>query len=242
MSPAPPLTTDCCLFLDLDGTLLALRDDPATIRADPVLLALLQDCRARLGGALAIISGRPIADLDACFAPLHLAAAGIHGVERRGADGAATMLPVETGKLREVARQLHEDMEDMPMALLEDKGASLALHWRRAPQYAPALRRLATHTLQRLGSAFRLLEGNCVIELLPRVANKGDAVRAFLGEAPFAGRKPVVVGDDLTDMPGFAAARAAGGYGIAVGDRVSAEYHLGDVEAVRTWLGGGNGT
>jgi trehalose 6-phosphate phosphatase len=240
MSPVPPLTADCCLFLDLDGTLLDLRDDPATIRADPGLLALLQYCNTRLGGALAVISGRPIADLDACFEPLRFAAAGIHGVERRGADGAATMLPVDAGKLRASVRQLRADMEDMPMALLEDKGASLALHWRRAPQQAAGLRRLAMHTLQTLGPAFRLLEGNCVIELLPRDANKGEAVRAFLREPPFLGRKPVFVGDDLTDMPGFAAAREAGGYGIAVGERVSAEYRFGDVEAVRAWLGGGN--
>ncbi len=106
MSPVPPLTADCCLFLDLDGTLLDLRDDPATIRADPALLALLRSIAARrLGGALAIISGRPIADLDACFEPLRFAAAGIHGVERRGADGAATMLPVDAGKLRATVRQ-----------------------------------------------------------------------------------------------------------------------------------------
>lgn len=238
MSPVPPLTADCCLFLDLDGTLLDLRDDPATIRADPALLALLQECSARLGGALAIISGRPIADLDACFEPLHFPAAGIHGVERRGADGAATMLPVDAGRLRTTVRELRAEMEEMPMSVLEDKGASLALHWRRAPQHAPALRRLAAHTLQHLGPAFRLLEGNCVIELLPRAANKGDAVRAFLREPPFRGRRPVVVGDDLTDMPGFAAAREAGGFGIAVGERVSAEYRFDDVEAVRAWLGG----
>lgn len=239
MHSVPPLTNDCCLFLDLDGTLLHLRDDPATIRADAALLALLENCAARLGGALAIISGRPIADLDACFEPLRFAAAGIHGVERRGADGTTTTLRVtQSDKLRNAATQLRKDMEDMPMSVLEDKGASLALHWRRAPQDAPALRQLATATLQQLGPAFRLQEGNCVTELLPRAVNKGEAVHAFLREAPFLGRKPVFVGDDLTDLPGFAAVRAAGGHGIAVGERVSADYRLVDVDAVRAWLGG----
>ncbi len=237
MISAPLLTNDCCLFLDLDGTLLHLRDDPATIRADAALLALLEHCAVRLGGALAIISGRPIADVDACFEPLHLAVAGIHGVERRSTDGATTRLQVDVERLRGAATQLRADMEDKPMSILEDKGASLALHWRRAPQDAPALRALALDTLQQLGPAFRLLEGNCVVELLPRAVNKGEAVRAFLREPPFFGRKPVFVGDDLTDLPGFDAVRAAGGHGIAVGERVAAEYRLADVDAVRGWLG-----
>jgi trehalose 6-phosphate phosphatase len=236
MNPVPTLANDSCLFLDLDGTLLHLRDDPASIRADPELLALLEACARRLDGALAIISGRPIADLDACFDPLRFAAAGIHGVERRRADGGTSALPVNTAKLREAAAQLRMEMKDMPMSLLEDKGASLALHWRRAPQDAPALRQLAAHALQELGPAFRLLEGSCVVELLPRPANKGDAVRAFLQEAPFRGRTPVYVGDDLTDTPAFAAAREAGGHGIAVGHRVSAAYRFDGVDDVRAWL------
>lgn len=240
MSTAPPLNADNCLFLDLDGTLLDLRDDPATIHADVALLALLNDCVQRLGGALAVISGRPIADLDLCFEPLRLAAAGIHGLERRSADGTTAVLPSNVAKLRGAALRLAAAMKDLPQSQLEDKGVSLALHWRRAPQHATALRQLARDALAQLGSSYRLLEGNCVVELLPRMANKGDAVRAFLGEAPFQGRRPVFVGDDLTDLPGFAAARVAGGYGIAVGDRVSADYHCGDVAAVRDWLGRGD--
>ncbi len=213
MGPVPPLHQDNCLFLDLDGTLLALRDDPAVIRADAALLELLAQCAARLHGALAIISGRPIADIDASFHPLRFAAAGIHGLERRDANGNTTTPQPDTARLRDTALQLRRELEEMPMSQLEDKGASLALHWRRAPQDAPALRILATHALQKLGPAYRLLEGNCVVELLPSTANKGAAVRAFLDEQPFRGRKPVFVGDDLTDVPGFTAAREAGGHG-----------------------------
>lgn len=236
MTAAPKLAAGDCVFLDLDGTLLHLRDDPAPVRADAGLLALLQVCAARLDGALAIVSGRPIADLDVSFAPLHLPAAGIHGLQHRGADGVTTTLPVDTAPLRAAARRLALAMEEMPMTHLEDKGASLALHWRRAPHREAALRELAARTLQELGSDFRLLEGDCVVEVVPRTANKGDAVRAFMGEPPFRGRRPVFIGDDLTDLPGFSAARDAGGFGIAVGPRVAADYHFADVEAVRAWL------
>jgi trehalose 6-phosphate phosphatase len=236
MNAAPPLADDNCLFLDLDGTLLHLRDDPATIPADPALLKLLADCATRLDGALAIISGRPIADLDICFAPLHFAAAGIHGAQRRGASGNVVSGAANDARLRDVAKRIARAMEDLPMTQLEDKGASLALHWRRAPRHASALRQLAEAALRDLGRGYRLLEGNCVVELLPQGVDKGDAVRAFLQEPPFRGRRPVFVGDDTTDLPGFAAARDAGGHGIAVGDRVAADYRFDNVDAVRDWL------
>jgi trehalose 6-phosphate phosphatase len=236
MVEVPPLAADDCIFLDLDGTLLALRDDPVIVHADADLCSLLAQCAARLGGALAIVSGRPIADLDACFEPLRFPAAGVHGVEHRAADGVTTSLPTETSRLRPTARRLATAMEAIPMSFLEDKGASLALHWRRAPQGAAAMRGLAQEALAELGPTFRLLEGNCVVEVLPAAANKGDAVRTFLHEAPFSGRRPVYIGDDVTDLPGFDAAREAGGYGIAVGSRVTADFHLQDVEAVRGWL------
>jgi trehalose 6-phosphate phosphatase len=206
------------------------------VRADAGLLELLEACAARLGGALAIVSGRPIGDLDVSFAPLRLPAAGIHGLQHRGANGVTTTLPVDTAPLRAAARRLALAMEEMPMTHLEDKGASLALHWRRAPHSETALRGLAARTLQELGPGYRLLEGDCVVELLPRVANKGDAVRDFLREPPFRGRRPLFIGDDLTDIPGFAAARERGGIGIAVGNRVAADYQFADVEAVRGWL------
>ncbi|MET0280060.1 MAG: trehalose-phosphatase [Steroidobacteraceae bacterium] len=236
MVQVPPLAPADCIFLDLDGTLLALRDDPLIVHADAALCELLARCASRLDGALAIVSGRPIADLDACFEPLRFPAAGVHGVEHRAADGVTTSLPTETARLRPAARKLATAMEAIPMSYLEDKGASLALHWRRAPAGAAALRGLAQEALAELGPSFRLLEGNCVVEVLPAAANKGDAVRAFLREAPFSGRRPVYIGDDVTDLPGFDAAREAGGYGIAVGSRVAADHHLPDVDAVRCWL------
>jgi trehalose 6-phosphate phosphatase len=236
MTVVPPLAADHCVFLDLDGTLLALRDDPVIRRADASLLALLDSCSQYLQGAMAIVSGRPISDLDACFDPVRFPAAGVHGMEHRNADGVTTSLPSESARLRGAARELAQSMEAIPMSYLEDKGTSLALHWRRAPEWEGVLRELAERALDGLGPTFRLLEGNCVIELLPRAANKGDAVKKFMQEPPFSGRRPIYIGDDVTDLPAFEAARESGGHGVAVGTRVQADFHLPDVAAVRAWL------
>jgi trehalose 6-phosphate phosphatase len=234
----PPPRAGDALFLDFDGTLLHLQDDPAAVRADHALLALLRSCAARLEGALAIISGRSLATLDARLAPERFPAAGLHGLERRDFSGNTRSEGADVAQLRRLASALAAAMEEMPMTLLEDKGASLALHWRRAPAHAAAVRGLAAQALHQLGPRYRLLEGNCVVELVPAVASKGHAVRAFLQEAPFRGRRPVFVGDDITDLDGFAAARESGGVAIAVGTRVSGDFRLADAGAVRAWLAG----
>lgn len=234
----PPPRAGDALFLDFDGTLLHLQDDPAAVRADPALLALLQECADGLGGALAIISGRPLATLDARLAPARFPAAGLHGLERRDFYGITRSEAVDATQLRRVAAWLTAAMEGMPMTQLEDKGASLALHWRRAPVHEAELRSLAGRALRDLGPQYRLLEGDCVAELVPATAGKGRAVRAFMQEAPFSGRRPVFVGDDITDLDGFAAVRAAGGIAIAVGARVDGDYRLADAGAVRAWLAG----
>lgn len=232
----PPLRASDGVFLDLDGTLLELRTRPKGIRADAGLAMLLRDCAARLGNALAIVSGRPIAELDYCLAPDRHLSSGLHGLERRGAAGVVTVRPSGDAGVAGIASTLTAAIAGLAGTELEDKGRALALHWRRAPQHADALRRLAADAARELGPDWRLLEGSCVVELLPRAATKGTAVRAFMREMPFAGRRPVYVGDDLTDVDGFEAVREFGGHGIAVGDRVPAEYGLADVPAVRRWL------
>lgn len=233
----PPVAGDA-LFLDFDGTLLHLQDDPVAVRADTTLLALLRHCEARHGGALAIISGRSLATLDAALAPGRFAAAGSHGLERRDFCGNTSSEPVNAERLRTVAARIGSAMEGMPMTWLEDKGSSIALHWRRAPAQAAALRALARDALPELGPHYRLLDGDCLVELVPRTAGKGNAVRAFMREAPFRGRRPVFIGDDITDLDGFAAVRRLGGIAIAVGSRVQGDYRLADSQAVRAWLTG----
>src|SRR5262245_16422794 len=121
-----------CLFVDFDGTLLELRDDPDVVRVDPALRILLRACAERVGGALAIISGRPLQRLDAQFAPDRFFSAGLHGLERRNGAG-ITLLAANCAPLRAAARRLSRATEDLPMTKLEDKGCSVALHWRAAP-------------------------------------------------------------------------------------------------------------
>jgi trehalose 6-phosphate phosphatase len=237
-SSVPAITSRQALFLDLDGTLVEFREDPAAVRADCALCDALEECFERLAGALALVSGRPIADLDVSLAPHRFPAAGLHGLERRDAAGTqhvARFQPVGLMKARESVRAM---FSDDPYVRIEDKGLALAVHYRAAPERGTAIRTLARQILIDIGPAYRMLEGSFVVELLPREASKGSAVRGFMTEAPFTGRRPVFVGDDVTDLDGFKAVRELGGYGIAVGDRVDAEYRLADVAEVRRWLSG----
>ena len=224
---------DWALFLDVDGTLLEFVDDPEAVRTDAALVRCLAALGDALGGALALVSGRSLAQLSRVFGGYELPAAGLHGLERRSAAG-VERLPVELpahvrGALAALAAR-------HPGLRVEDKGASVAVHWREAPALEP----VATVTLRELaaalGPAWQLQPGACVLELKPALRTKADAVREFLAEPPFAGRRPVYVGDDLTDLDGFAAVEGRGGEAIAVGDRVQARWRLPDPAAVREWL------
>jgi trehalose 6-phosphate phosphatase len=240
--PAPPLLSDdCALFLDVDGCLLDFHDDPASVRAEPPLVARLDAIARRLGGALALVSGRSIASLDRMFAPAAFAAGGLHGLERRGV---ATM-PAPAAAVPEFDRaawaKLVADarawMANHPRAVVEDKARTLALHWRAEPAAESSARAFAALALARL-PGYRLQPGNQVLELRPDGPDKGSAIAAFLGEPPFAGRTPVFAGDDLTDEPGFALVNARAGISIVVGDRrpTQAAYRLADPAALRRWL------
>jgi trehalose 6-phosphate phosphatase len=225
------------LFLDLDGTLIEFRNDPTAVRADAALTEVMAACSRQLGGALALVSGRRISDLDVSMAPHLFPAAGIHGLERRDATGNTHMTPVAPDVLGTVREKVRTALADEPGVRIEDKGLALAIHYRTAPERSSTIRSVAQNILADIGPAFRLLEGSGVFELLPRAASKGAAVRAFMAEAPFSGRLPVFVGDDITDLEGFQAVREMGGFGIAVGGRVKAEYRFADVAQVRRWLG-----
>jgi trehalose 6-phosphate phosphatase len=238
-TPAPPPPSlDWCLFLDVDGTLIELSDTPFDTRASDELNSLLKDVAERLGGALALVSGRSIEYLDALFAPLRFPSAGLHGVERRKATGALHGASFIDSQLDRARVALAALVQAHPGTLLEDKGRTIGVHYRMAPQFEPAVRESVAEVAAALGTAYHVQAGNMMLEIKPRGFTKGQAIKAFLQEPPFSGRTPVFVGDDLTDLDGFRVVEAAGGISIGVGDRVHGTSQLADPAAVRGWLEG----
>lgn len=235
----PPLPPDAALFLDIDGCLLPFAATPDGVRVDARLRTLLSTVAHALDGALALVSGRAIDDIDALFAPLPLHAAGEHGLHRRGARGAtrADVQARRDARFEDVLVQARTLVARHPGTVLEDKPLGLALHWRSAPSAGDALRGFADGALAALPD-FAVQHGDHVVELKPRGVGKGDAIAAFLDEPPFAGRVPWFLGDDLTDEHGFAEVNARGGTSVLVGPRHGslARHHLRDPEAVARWL------
>jgi trehalose 6-phosphate phosphatase len=225
-----------CLFLDVDGTLLDFAPTPDGALVDDALLVLLSRLRETLGGALALISGRTLEQIDAMFRPLALPAAGIHGFERRSAAGAVYRPAASGSELDRVRHWLRSVALPCSGLLLEDKVHSLALHYRLAPQAAGCALDAARGALAWLGPGYEIIEGEKVVELKPAGLNKATAIEAFMSEPPFTGCVPVFLGDDLTDFDGFAAVRSHGGVDIAVGNRASARWHLQGPGSTRAWL------
>lgn len=226
------------LFADVDGTLLPFAPHPDAARPAPGLIDTLQAVAAALDGALALVSGRPIDDLDRLLRGLRVALAGGHGLERRRADGWRSERPSVPDGLSVLHRAFDRFHLAHPETIVENKRYAVALHYRQAPHLADAVAAVAEHALSRAGDDIALMRGNMVIEAKGNSADKGAAVRAFMAEAPFRGRTPVFVGDDVTDEDGFAAVNDMGGYAVIVGDRepTAARYRLATVEAVHDWL------
>jgi trehalose 6-phosphate phosphatase len=231
----PPLHADAGVFLDVDGTLLDITATPVETRVDAQLRTLLQACAQRLGGALALVSGRSLEQIDALFAPLRLPAAGLHGLERRSGDRERRALAPDPA-LDGARLRLEEFVAAHPGTLLEDKRASLALHVRLAPRFTAAAQAAIRAELATLGSAYALQPGKCVFEIKPAGASKVHAIEEFLAEPPFAGRMPIFAGDDHTDAAAIGAVAARGGIGIAVGEGIEGPYRLADPKALRRWL------
>jgi trehalose 6-phosphate phosphatase len=233
----PDLARDCALFLDFDGTLAELAPRPDAVRLRPPLPALLGEAQRLLGEAVAIVTGRALADIDRHLHPARLAGIGVHGAELRRQAGA----PVEhqaTHGTAELLRRLRERFEPEPFLLVEDKGAAVALHFRQAPSRAQEcidfMREAAHH------HGLDVLVGKAVVEARPRGIDKGGALLALMAEPPFRGRRPVFAGDDVTDEEGFAVIEEQGGITIKVGEGTSrARYRLASVDAVHAWLSDG---
>jgi len=238
VAQAVPLPHDpWCLFLDVDGTLLELADSPGGVAVDPHLLPLLEQLRNVAGGALALVSGRTIRNLDELLGSSRLPAAGLHGCERRDATGAMHVAPIALEQLADVRAGLQRLAARHSGLLLEDKGAGLALHFLKARELEHELRAEVALLAAPLVPKFALLDGHAVIEVKPAAHTKDSAVSAFMEEQPFRGRQPIFIGDDQTDYGGFAAVRRFGGMAIAVGPRVQSEWWLPGPAAVRQWLG-----
>ena len=234
----PAFAPNWAFFLDIDGTLLELAERPDRVRVDAALVKLLGELHRAAGGALALISGRSVAGVDARLAPLELPVAGQHGIERRDAAGRMHRHAVTLGPLRQAAARLQVFAAARPGLLLEDKGVSLALHYRQAPRLAAQARAEVAAVAAALGEAFELQAGKMVLELKPGGRDKGSVIEEYMREAPFRGRTPVFVGDDLTDEYGFGVVNRMGGHAIKVGAGAStARWRLAGTRAVRAWLG-----
>ncbi|HEY1899340.1 MAG TPA: trehalose-phosphatase [Steroidobacteraceae bacterium] len=238
----PPLNRiadHCALFLDFDGTLMNLEQRPDQVVVDGGLLYLLDELYVATAGATAVISGRGMEDLDAMLAPLRLPVAGIHGAQRRRADGAVEKFAVPATLIWQTRMALRLRLHRYTGLYVEDKGCAFAVHYRGVA--APVVARLRGDMEALAASSrgvFDVLEGAEVFELRPRTCDKGAAVESFMVEPPFAGRFPIFIGADQTDQAGFAAVARVHGMGIAVGPRVTAPWWLPDPAAVRAWLRG----
>jgi trehalose 6-phosphate phosphatase len=230
---------ELALFLDVDGTLLEIAPTPESVVVEPELLIVLRSVIARTRGAVAFVSGRSIAVLDELFQPLLLPAAGLHGFERRSPSGTHYRRPLPPGELLFRGREtLRAFVARHPPLLLEDKRFALAVHYRQAPQLEELVLHEVGAVAELLAPAFEIQRGKCVVELRPAAASKATAIAEFMKEMPFAGRRAVCLGDDITDESAFEWVNANGGVSVAVGTarHTAAIAHLHSVKAARMWL------
>jgi trehalose 6-phosphate phosphatase len=235
--PAVLSSSEYAFFFDFDGTLVELAPTPDGVLVEPTMLALLAQLRTLTHGAVAIVSGRGIDSIDGFLGMPDLPVAGLHGAERRDANGDTQRVGFNDERLLHMEQVLAEVVNTNPGMLLEIKGASLALHYRNAPDREAAARVATERLVAQYPDAYVVQPGKMVFEIKPKGVDKGRALRAFLDEPPFAGRKPVFAGDDLTDEKGFAVVDEVGGVSIKVGGGESiARTRVDSVGALTAWL------
>ena len=234
--PARPEGAAWALFLDFDGTLVDIAMTPDSVLVPSKLRRILAACIEAFGGAVAIVSGRPISTLDALLDPLKLPAAGLHGLELRMPDGTVEEAARRTSELAGLRARFRALAREDARLVVEDKGSSLALHFRRAPERERELRELVAAAATR-HDGHHVMHGKMVLEVRPAHADKGTAIARFLEAPPFVGRTPVFAGDDITDEDGFAVVNRHGGISIKVGAGESeATCRVRDVATLHDWL------
>jgi trehalose 6-phosphate phosphatase len=233
---------DWAYFLDIDGTLVEIASRPAAVRVSRETQRQVRWLFAATGGAVALISGRALEDMDRLLPGLMIPAAGQHGLERRDGRGRIWRLAKRDRTHATVRARLTSLVEQHRPLILEDKGLSFAVHFRAAPRLEPLVERILREVQAELCDDYVIQPGKHVAELRPKGADKGDTIRAFLNEPPFRGRIPAFIGDDVTDEAGFDVVNAAGGHSVKVGEGPTrAHWRLRDSTAVMHWLAGAVG-
>jgi trehalose 6-phosphate phosphatase len=232
-----PELRECAILLDIDGTILDIAPTPREIWVPDGLRRTIARLQDFTGGALALVSGRLLSDIDLIFAPLQLAAIGGHGAELRPLPGTEPQVLAELLSA-ELKRNLAALTGLGPGIVVEDKGYSLALHYRLAPHLGAALQAaIAAVCSQPAENTVEVMAGKAVVEVKPTRVSKAIAVRELMKYRPFAGRRPIFIGDDITDEPVFEVITEFGGMGFSVGRVVSGvDRHFDRPEDVRSWL------
>ena len=223
-------------FLDFDGTLARIVPDPERASVEARTLAALRRLRETAGGAVAVVSGRSIAQLDRMLHPLRLPAAGVHGLERRDAAGTLRTTPFDAAAQHRLAATVGAFVGDRPGLLGEVKPGSVALHYRKRPEMEADSLAFAIE-LARADPRIRIVEGKKVVEMKLSPRTKGHAIADFMTEPPFAGRRPFFAGDDVTDEAGFSLVNEMGGVSLKVGPgETHARYRIDGTDAFALWL------
>lgn len=236
LTVTPELSANCAYFFDLDGTLAEIKPHPDQVVVPKTVLHLLHRLAAQNAGALALISGRSMAELDVLASPYHFPLAGVHGAERRDIHDQLHIVSLPDTLIQALHAQLSSALEMLPGTELEAKGMAFALHYRQAPHHEAAIFAVA-RSVAEAHPELALQPGKCVVEIKPAGINKGAAIAAFMAEAPFKGRTPVFFGDDLTDEAGFRVVNQAQGMSVKVGSgETIAGWRLENVASVWQWI------